>query len=69
MNTKSPQYLMDETEAAKRLAVSVRTMQAWRLNGRGPKFVRLGSAVRYSESEINDFITRSTVASTSQEVA
>jgi hypothetical protein len=30
MNTKS-QYLMDETEAAKRLAVSVRTVQAWRL--------------------------------------
>jgi excisionase family DNA binding protein len=65
MNTKS-QYLMDETEAAKRLAVSVRTVQAWRLNGRGPKFVRLGSAVRYSETALAEFIERGTVASTSE---
>jgi predicted site-specific integrase-resolvase len=38
---------MNEIEAAERLGLSVATLRAWRHRGKGPRFVRLGRAVRY----------------------
>jgi len=39
--------LIDEIEAARYLGLSRRTMQAWRVRGDGPPYVKLGAAVRY----------------------
>ena len=45
--------LIGETEAAKFLKVSVRTLQNWRLKGTGPQFVRLSpKAIRYRRREL-----------------
>lgn len=52
--------LNTEQEEAARLNVSRRTLQAWRVRGEGPPFVKLGRAVRYSPADVDHWIeTRS----------
>ncbi|MCP4545111.1 MAG: helix-turn-helix domain-containing protein [bacterium] len=49
--------LMTEKEAAKILGFSARTLQKWRMNGNGPKFVHASSrAIRYSHCELERWI-------------
>ena len=45
--TSSQAPLLDETQAADLMSVSPRTLQSWRLRGRGPAFVQVGSRIRY----------------------
>lgn len=54
--------LLNEVDAARFLAVSVRTLQAWRTKGAGPPFVRLGRAVRYSRQALIDWVHANTHA-------
>jgi excisionase family DNA binding protein len=61
--------LMTERAAAERLGVSVRTLQKWRLQGNGPRFLKLGYAVRYEEKDLESFIERARRSSTSDEPA
>jgi hypothetical protein len=44
---RDPEELLDEYKAAKFLAVSPRTLQAWRTNKSGPPYVTAGRMVRY----------------------
>ena len=39
----------------------VSTLQAWRLNGKGPSFVKFGSAVRYRRDDVDTYIEHSRV--------
>jgi excisionase family DNA binding protein len=48
--------LLDEAEAARILAVSIRTLQAWRVSDVGPPFVRVGRLVRYARSDLLTWI-------------
>ena len=57
--------LMREGEAARFLDLSVRTLQKWRWNGRGPKFLRLNGAVRYDRADLETFISSGRRTSTS----
>ena len=58
--------LLRETEAARLLAVTPRTLQAWRVRGGGPRFVRLGGrAVRYSAADLAAFVEHGVRRSTS----
>lgn len=54
-DTKEIQPLT-ESEAAARLGLKVATLRAWRQKGRGPAYVRLGRAVRYLTTDIDDFL-------------
>ena len=45
-----------EIELARHLNVSRRTLQAWRRQGRGPQWVKIGGAVRYDIQTIENFI-------------
>ena len=47
---------LTESEAAARLGLKVATLRAWRQKGRGPAYVRLGRAVRYLTTDIDDFL-------------
>jgi excisionase family DNA binding protein len=47
---------LTEVEAAERLGLKVATLRAWRHQGRGPAYVRLGRAVRYLASDIEEFL-------------
>jgi hypothetical protein len=53
--TPEPSKFLPETELARRWHVSVKVLQKWRTNGRGPRFCKFGSAVRYSVSDIEEF--------------
>jgi len=57
--------LLDEKQAAARLAVSVRTLQTWRVRGTGPAFVKMGAAVRYAENDLIAYIDQQRRQSTS----
>lgn len=49
--------LLTNAEAAERLGVSPRTLEDWRLRGRGPVYRKLGRRlVRYSGSDLDCYI-------------
>lgn len=47
---------LSETEAAKRLGLSERTLQAWRCRGEGPTATRLGRSVRYAVGDLEQWL-------------
>lgn len=52
--------LIDERGAAKALAVATRTLQWWRTSGTGPRFVKIGRAVRYRKADLVNWIEAGT---------
>ena len=48
--------LVNETEAARILGLSVKTLRRWRWAGRGPRFLKLGAAVRYDPADLAAYI-------------
>jgi excisionase family DNA binding protein len=59
--------LLTTEEAAKFLNVSTAYLARKRVDGDGPTYVKLGRAVRYSESSLRQFIKARTRTSTSFE--
>lgn len=57
--------LLTERQVANRLEVSPRTLQNWRRYGEGPRFVKLGAAVRYVEGDLDAWIDEQIRRSTS----
>ena len=57
--------LLTESEASLRLGLSVRTLQKWRLHGNGPRFLKLGHAVRYDPADLDEYISTARRTSTS----
>ncbi len=57
--------LLNEHQAAYALGLKVATLRRWRWAGKGPNFVKIGSAVRYEPSELRAFIAASRRKSTS----
>jgi predicted DNA-binding transcriptional regulator AlpA len=52
---------LTEREVADLLGLSVATLRAWRHRGQGPRFLRLGRAVRYLPADLEDFVRASAV--------
>jgi hypothetical protein len=59
---------LNETQTAEFLGVSTRTLQAWRVRGGGPSFMKLGRAVRYQRRELIAFQRQRTVSNTSEKI-
>ena len=57
--------LLHEAEAAKILSVKVSTLRRWRWSGDGPRFLKIGAAVRYDPQELKDYLARQVRSSTS----
>ena len=51
--------LITEHQAAEQMALTPSTLRKWRWLGKGPNFVKIGSAVRYEPSTIKAFIDKS----------
>ncbi len=51
---------------AKRLGTSERSLERMRATGTGPKFVKVGRLVRYTDHDLEAWITAQTVGSTSE---
>lgn len=58
--------LMSEREAAEVLQISVRTLQAWRVKGGGPRYIKIGRSVRYRPCDLEAFVEGNLTTSTSQ---
>ena len=61
INGTDPDSLVTEVQAAKFLNISIRTLQAWRIKLAGPRFVRVGRAIRYRHSDLIAWIEANTV--------
>ena len=57
--------LWKEDKAAQELDLEVSTLRRWRWSGRGPRYLKLGGAVRYEPAEIEAFKDASRRTSTS----
>lgn len=63
------QALMTPQQAADHLALSPRTLEAWRIKGGGPRYVRLtAKAVRYAPADLAAWAEARTVANTAQAI-
>lgn len=52
-----PDALLTEAEASDLLGLSTRTLQAWRCQGTGPRFVRAGGrAIRYRRRDLIEWM-------------
>jgi hypothetical protein len=58
---------LNERELAGRWSTSIKTLQAWRQQGKGPKYLKIGRAVRYPIDSIEQFESKSLISSTSAE--
>lgn len=47
-----PLELLDETQTGELLNFSVKTLRNWRGTGKGPDFLKLEGAVRYSRTDL-----------------
>ena len=65
--TELTALLLNEPQAARLLTLSVRTLQAWRVKGEGPPFVRLGRAIRYRRPDIVQWLEARTRQSTNDD--
>lgn len=53
-------------QAAIYLGVKPGTIEAWRVRGGGPEYIKLGKAVRYSQEALDNFLLSHTRSNTSQ---
>jgi predicted DNA-binding transcriptional regulator AlpA len=70
-NSEDGMALLSNRQAAARLGVQPQTLRKWRLEGRGPVFVRLGkhlrSRVGYRASDVESWLEERTFCSTADE--
>jgi hypothetical protein len=57
--------LLVEKDAALFLNLSVRTLQNWRVSGRGPCFVKIGRRVQYRLADLEEYVATCIRRSTS----
>jgi hypothetical protein len=62
-----PRKLLKPADAAELLGISASTLAKWRMIGRGPEFVKLGSAVRYDPRRVDECIEKAGRRSTSDQ--
>jgi excisionase family DNA binding protein len=53
-------------EAASRLGLSASTLNKWRTQGRGPRFVKLGRSVCYRMADLDAWLIENVRSSTSE---
>jgi len=59
------QSLLTEQDVSRQLHVSLATLRRWRLEGRGPKFIKVSSLVRYRPEELEEWLASQPVGGTS----
>jgi predicted DNA-binding transcriptional regulator AlpA len=70
MSQNTPQRLINEHEVAASCSISVLTLRKWRVQKRGPRFVKIGALVRYRPEDVDAWIAEQSARSaTPPEVA
>ncbi len=57
---------LTDVEVAARLGVSRFTVRSWRLKGLGPRFLKMGRAVRYRPEDVDDYERQALVETQAQ---
>ena len=57
--------LLTETQVAGMLNLQVATLRRWRWMGQGPRFIKIGAAVRYDPQELKAYLANQVRNSTS----
>jgi hypothetical protein len=67
MNTQRPAFLTPQ-QLSERWGgrIGVRTLANWRCNGGGPRYTKIGGAILYKVSDVENYEQNQTVTSTSQ---
>ena len=65
------EILLNETQTGRYLGgkaspISERTLQRWRMEGRGPLFVRIGRLIRYRRSDLDGWMAKHLRSSTNE---
>jgi predicted DNA-binding transcriptional regulator AlpA len=58
MTAQLPKQLLNERELATTCGISVLTLRKWRSLRRGPRFLKIGSLVRYRPEDVDAWINR-----------
>ena len=58
--------LLTQREAASVLRLSTRTLERWRVQGIGPRFIRLNHSIRYRQQDLDAHVAARVVGSTSE---
>lgn len=58
MTEQLPKQLLNERELATACGISVLTLRKWRSLRRGPRFLKIGSLVRYRPEDVDAWINR-----------
>lgn len=56
VSSNSVEVLFDEHDLARITGLSVGSVRRWRLLKRGPKYIKLGAAVRYRPQDVSAWI-------------
>ena len=51
----SEHRILTDIEVAERLGVSRFTVRSWRIKGVGPRFLKMGRAVRYRSQDVDEY--------------
>lgn len=63
----TPKKLLTPQQFADRVGISVNTANCWRNLKRGPRFIKIGKSVRYSEEDIMEWLEQQTREGTSRQ--
>ena len=61
-----PNDLLTPGQTSKRLKIAKQTLARWRVEGKGPRFVRLGNRVFYRNVDLEAFLTSRVFSSTAE---
>jgi excisionase family DNA binding protein len=53
--SSSETRILTDVQVAERLGVSRFTVRSWRLKGVGPRFLKMGRAVRYRSQDVDEY--------------
>ena len=53
---KQPSQLLTERDVARIIGLSIASIRRWRALQRGPKFIKIGVAIRYKPSDVAAWI-------------
>ena len=57
---QSETEMLTRPQAARYLGIRPQTLAVWSCQGRGPRLVKLGRAVRYRRADLDDYVEQNT---------
>ena len=56
MDSKAIEKLLNEFDLARITGLSVASVRRWRLFGKGPRYLKIGAAVRYKPEDVKEWL-------------